>query len=41
MSLTENKVVVRGFIEEVLNGRNLEAMSRYLDPDAVERTSGT
>jgi predicted ester cyclase len=38
--VTENKLVVRGFIEQVLNGKDLAAMSRYVDPDAIERMNG-
>jgi predicted ester cyclase len=33
--------VVRGYIEEVLNRKDLTAASRYLDPDAIDRINGT
>ena len=41
MSADDNKAALRRFYEEVLNGRNLEAVDDLLAPDAVDHTFGS
>jgi predicted ester cyclase len=40
MDLSGNKAVVRGFIEDVLNRRNLAALSQYVGEGAVDHFNG-
>jgi predicted ester cyclase len=40
MSTDENKALYRRFIEEVINGHNLDRLEAFLRPDIIEHTPG-
>lgn len=41
MSLEENKVLVRGFVEEVQNQHNLDALDTFFSPEFVDHSGTT
>ena len=41
MPKEDNKVAVRRFYQEVINGRNLDALDELLTPDGVDHTFGS
>jgi predicted ester cyclase len=38
--VSDNREVVRGFIEDVLNRRDPASLNRYMDPDSIDRMNG-
>jgi hypothetical protein len=37
MSIEESKLLVRGFVEQVINERNLDAAGDYMAEDVIEQ----